>query len=233
MTDDFSIDSRSQYEITGRVDWGKGKLTLHPGATVRKKIEPQSAFDLTLDIELPAPSGSEKAAQFQVDLELDTGELARLVFDRVVRKEGPRTDIRILGPSAPAGHTESRAKPHSDLLRNAPVRLASRFCVSALADRLPHRNGPGRARAGRPGVRLPGRLFSAEPARVTALRFTSVAGELALASIRITAPAQRQPPSPSTEQRQRLKKAETLNSRIDALHEADKDREAVPLAPKP
>ena len=180
LTHDFSIDSRSQYEITGRVDWGKGKLAAYPGYGAEED-RAADALDLTLDIELPAPSGSEKAAQFQVDLRLSTPVnwpgwcLTAWSGRKGLAPTSEFSDHRPPPATPKAGPSRT---PTS--CETAPVRLASRFCVigpcrSATASEW---SGPGASRA--PGVRLPGRLSGAEPARATALRFTSVAGELAL-----------------------------------------------------
>ena len=55
--DDFSMDSRANYEIEGDVKWEKGKLSLGEGSVLQRKLDGSGPWiEMELDLEFPSSS---------------------------------------------------------------------------------------------------------------------------------------------------------------------------------
>ena len=51
LSGDFQTDTRSKYEIKGNVDWKRGRLTLHKGSSISKKVETGSWVEFQLRLQ--------------------------------------------------------------------------------------------------------------------------------------------------------------------------------------
>ena len=60
--DDFAVDSRAQYIVTGDVRWEAGQITLSPEATIGRTIEMGSAWEVRFDLTFPPAEAAAKSA---------------------------------------------------------------------------------------------------------------------------------------------------------------------------
>src|SRR5262249_5669731 len=54
LSDDFTTDTRKEYEIQGDIRWQKGQLTLGPGAQLTRKVALGSTGQVRASLRLPA-----------------------------------------------------------------------------------------------------------------------------------------------------------------------------------
>src|SRR5436190_11418213 len=77
FADDFRQDSRASYHTRGPIEWGKGKLTLGPGASLARVVQVGPRLEWTADLEFP-PLAEGAAAETRLNLMMSTNRWAHV-----------------------------------------------------------------------------------------------------------------------------------------------------------
>lgn len=86
--DDFSIDSRANYEIEGDVKWEKGKLSLGEGSVLQRKLDGSGPWiEIDLELEFPKLTKDGESSELKIWLDLDYVTDSLVLF-RQDRKDG-------------------------------------------------------------------------------------------------------------------------------------------------
>ena len=135
FSDDFQKDTRSEYQITGKIEWEPGKLVLGEGAVIRKPIKAGAVGELTLDIKWPELEDGQEA-RLRIVFEVEEGKQMVVELSGEEHLGQTQTTIRIISTSPPSSLArlfggkakESVAREFHDVgkLISAPLRVQLR-----------------------------------------------------------------------------------------------------------
>jgi CHAT domain-containing protein/Flp pilus assembly protein TadD len=136
FTDDFSTDTRAQYEIRGPVRWEKGSLTIGEGAVVAKRIEPGQFVDLEVHLDLLTALDDDDDVKLEICFQLDSGqrmmvlltqhpmEGENLLKGRLFSRsdtDGEDEELRGFGTLRNLGFGSLKLSYHAGVIRIGPV----------------------------------------------------------------------------------------------------------------
>ncbi len=96
LSDDFKSDSRSQYTITGNVEWESNALALQAGAGVATKIQAVKVVQLSLNLKFPPPPRSGDEVVAEIGFELDNGESLTVVLLQRIEEDKLVGEVRVM-----------------------------------------------------------------------------------------------------------------------------------------
>lgn len=114
VADDFSVDSRSRYDVKGDVAWQPGTLTLHPGSSLQQEIESSAKAEIQLSIQLPALIDQTVVAELKIRMVLDRRSSLVLRIRRSVVEDRTLHQIAVLTSE----RTTRNGKPTERMVRD-------------------------------------------------------------------------------------------------------------------
>ena len=94
--DDFSMDSRNNYEIKGDVKWEPGKLTMAGGSSIQRTIKGGAWAKLELDVEWPDLSGDRPQQEVRIWFTFQGATNCFIRFRQELKAEQPFSSVAVV-----------------------------------------------------------------------------------------------------------------------------------------
>ncbi len=219
FADDFSRDTRDQYEIAGDLQWRPGSITLAKGAKLTRTIDAGSWVEIECDLRHPQAKGQQSDSQTRLQVRMNGATDFLIVWDCNVQ-DGVAQHILYVFDTDPQAE------------RGKQLKLVRRWRLSQFAEgrwRISYRYG-AIAIAG-PNAKPSERFVTSidnGTATIQSATTYDLRSPLVIGSLSIAATAKPQPLN--NEQRGEAEKAKLLNRQLVALYQSRNFSDAMKLA---